>query len=84
MTPHVIPGAPEVGKDSTGEENSAGKDNSTGDIEVVGDFSEAVTFVLRKLPQFGTFHLGFEVAKFLTKICPSLGCSNWALSLQNF
>jgi hypothetical protein len=35
-----------LGKDSTGEDNSAGKDNSTGDIEVKGEFSEVAIFVL--------------------------------------
>ena len=82
MRPDVIPRTLEVRKDSTGEENSTGKDNSTGDIEVVGDLSEAATFVPQKLPQsglfknfdkkflpqFGTFQLGFEVAKILAKI----------------
>jgi hypothetical protein len=38
MRLHVIPGTPEDGKDSTGEEDSAGEDNFTGDIEVTGDF----------------------------------------------
>ena len=39
---------------------------------MTGDFSEAATFIPQKLPQFGAFHLGFEVAKILTKICLSL------------
>ena len=52
----MIPGTPEVGKDSTGEDNSAGEDNSTGDIEVRGDLSEVATFTLQKLPQSGLFH----------------------------
>jgi hypothetical protein len=73
MRPDVIPGTPEVGKDSTGEDNSAGEDNSTGDIEVMGDFSEAATFIPQKLPQSGLFHLGFEIAKILTKILPQFG-----------
>ena len=73
MRPDVIPGISEVGKDSTGEDNSAGEDNFTGDIEVTGDFSEAATFIPQKLPRSGLFHLGFEVAKILTKILPQFG-----------
>jgi hypothetical protein len=80
----VIPGTPAVGKDSTVEENSAGEDNFTGDIEVTGDFSKAATFIPQKLLQFGMFHLGFEIAKILTKILPQFGSSNWALRLQKF
>ena len=50
-------GTLEIGKDSTGEDNSAEEGNFTGDIEETGDFSEAATFISRKLPRFGMFRL---------------------------
>jgi hypothetical protein len=85
MRPDVIPGTPKVGKDSIGEDNSAGEDNSTGDIEVRGDLSEVATSILQKLPQSGPFHLGFEIAKILTKIfAPVWDVPTGLLWLQKF
>jgi hypothetical protein len=48
---------------------------------MISDFSEAATFILQKLPQFGTF---LEIAKILTKILPQFGMSVLSQGCKNF
>ena len=49
---------PEVGKDSTGDDNSAREDISAGDIEKKGELCEVAIFVLSIFASVWAFDLG--------------------------
>ena len=51
---------------------------------MISDFREAAIIIFQKLPQFGMFHLGLRLQKFLTKILPQFGMFAFVRRLQKF